>query len=264
MTSFSTLLAAMRAVDGSYYADIPEDWQQGRTTFGGLSAALCLTAAQQALPDLPPLRSAQFAFVGPAGGAVAMTPRLLRRGKSSVFAAVDMSAGGSPATQAVFSFGASRDSQYVYRSHPMPQVAPPGSTPPFFRAGKPTFVQHFEGFAAGGARLVSRASKPELVLWLRHRDPSAMTTLAGVLALGDVPPAAAYTLLSAPVPVSSVTWSVEVINPEAALQAPADAWYLLRSVGEDVREGYSVQDMALWAQDGTLITLARQTVAVYG
>jgi len=50
----------------------------------------------------------------------------------------------------------------------------------------------------------------------------------------------------------------------AALGAPGDAWYLLRSAGEDVREGYSVQDMALWAQDGTLIMLARQTVAIFG
>jgi hypothetical protein len=31
--------------------------------------------------------------------------------------------------------------------------------------------------------------------------------------------------------------------------------------GEDVRDGYSVHDMALWAEDGTLVTLARQTVA---
>jgi hypothetical protein len=46
--------------------------------------------------------------------------------------------------------------------------------------------------------------------------------------------------------------------------APGDAWYLLRSAGEDVRDGYSVQDMALWAQDGTLILLARQTVAIFG
>lgn len=35
-------------------------------------------------------------------------------------------------------------------------------------------------------------------------------------------------------------------------------------LGEDVREGYSVQDMVLWAPDGTLMMLARQTVAIFG
>ena len=91
-----------------------------------------------------------------------------------------------------------------------------------------------------------------------------MTSLPGVVALGDTPPAAAYTMLSSPVPVSSITWSVEMIDAGAALRAPSDAWYLLRSTGEDLREGYSVQDMALWAQDGTLIMLSRQTVALFG
>ena len=85
-----------------------------------------------------------------------------------------------------------------------------------------------------------------------------------LIALGDTPPAAAYTMLSTPVPASTISWSVEMIDAAAALGAPSDAWYLLRSVGEDVREGYSVQNMSLWAQDGTLIMLARQHVAIFG
>jgi hypothetical protein len=66
------------------------------------------------------------------------------------------------------------------------------------------------------------------------------------------------------VPASSITWSVEMVDAAAALGAAADSWYLLRSAGEDVRDGYSVQDMALWTQDGTLIMLARQHVAIFG
>ncbi len=264
MTSFSALLGAIRGVGSTYHIDIPEDWQQGRTTFGGLTAALCLAATERAVTDLPPLRSAQFTFVGPAGGAVEMTPRVLRRGKSSVFVTVDLSAEGSLAAQATFSFGAARDSKYSYRAHPMPQAPLPGTTKALFRSGKPPFTQHFEVFVAGGQRLVSNAETPELLLWLRHRDPGAMASLAGVIAICDTPPAAVYTMLSEPVPASSVTWSIEMIDAAAALRAPSDAWYLLRSVGEDFREGYSVQDMALWAQDGTLIMLARQTVAIFG
>ena len=264
MTSFSELLGSMRSDSDGCHAHIPQDWQQGRTTFGGMTAALCVAASERSIPDLPPLRSAQFTFIGPVGGEVTIRPRLLRRGRSSLFATVELNAGGAPAAHAMLSFGAARDSLYEYRSQPMPAVPPPGTTTNFFRSGKPAFVQHFEGLAAGGHRLVSKATTPEIVLWLRHRDRNAMATLPGLIALGDTPPAAAYTMLSAPVPVSSVTWSVELINPAAALTAPGDAWYLLRSAGEDVREGYSVQSMTLWAQDGTLITLARQTVALFG
>jgi acyl-CoA thioesterase len=264
MTPFSALLDAIRAAGNAYLADIPEDWLQGRTSFGGLSAALCVAAVERAVPDLPPLRSAQFTFVAPAGGAIEMTPRLLRRGKASVFAAVELRAEGSLATHAILSFAAARDSKYSYRAQAMPKAPLPGTTEAFFRSGKPKFTQHFEGFIAGGQKPVSNAHTPELVLWLRHRDPLAMTSLPGLIALGDTPPAAAYTMLSAPVPASTISWSVEMIDAAAALGAPRDAWYLLRSVGEDVREGYSVQNMSLWAQDGTLILLACQTVAIFG
>jgi acyl-CoA thioesterase len=264
MTPFTLLLGGIRAVGSAYHADIPEDWLQGRTSFGGLSAALCLAAVQHAVTDLPPLRSAQFTFVGPAGGAVDMSPRLLRRGKSSVFIAVELRAEGSLATHAVLSFAADRASGYRYRARPLPTVPPPGSTENFFRSGKPKFSQHFEAFVAGGRKLVSSADTPEIITWVRHRDPGAMAGLPGLIALGDALPVAAYTMLATPVPASSVTWSVELVDAATALRAPGDAWYLLRSAGEDVRDGYSVQDMALWAQDGTLIMLARQTVAIFG
>jgi len=111
---------------------------------------------------------------------------------------------------------------------------------------------------------VSRAETPEIVAWVRHRDSHAMASLPGLIALGDTLPAAAYTMLATPVPASSITWSVELVDAVAALRAPGDAWYLLRDVAEDVREGYSVQDMALWRHDGTLILLARQTVVIFG
>jgi acyl-CoA thioesterase len=254
----------MVAEDATYRVHIPEDWQQGRTTFGGLTGALCLAATAGAIPDLPPLRSAHFTFVGPAGGTVEIAPRLLRRGKSSVFATVELRSEGTLATQAALSFAAARESKYSYRSHPLPTVPPPGTTPIFFRSSKSQYTQHFEAFVAGGQKLVSSASTPEIILWVRHRDPQAMASLPGLIALADTLPVAAYTMLSTPVPASSIAWSIEMIDPAAAWNAPGAAWYLLRSAGEDVRDGYSVQDMTLWAQDGTLILLGRQTVAIFG
>jgi acyl-CoA thioesterase len=264
VTPFTSLLSGIRAAGGKYQADIPDDWLQGRTTFGGLTAALCLAAVEREFSDLPPLRAAQFSFVGPAGGPVEMSPRLLRRGKSSVFAAVELHAQGLLATHAILCFGAARDSRYHYRARPMPQVPLPGTTAKLFIGGKPKFSQHFDALIAGGAGLVTSAATPEIMIWLRHRDPGAMASLPGLIALGDTPPPAVYTMLAAPVPASSITWSIEMIDAAAAQRAAGEAWYLLRSVGEDVRQGYSSQDMALWAQDGTLIMLARQAVAVFG
>ncbi len=68
--SLPEILAAARPIDGGFAATIPADWMQGRTTYGGLSAALALVAAQQLADDLPPLRSATVNFVGPLAGDV--------------------------------------------------------------------------------------------------------------------------------------------------------------------------------------------------
>jgi hypothetical protein len=82
LTAFSSMLATLVAVDDHYAITLPADWLQGRTAYGGLSASLCLQATLLAQPDLPPLRSAQFSFIGPASGALRIRPQLLRQGTS--------------------------------------------------------------------------------------------------------------------------------------------------------------------------------------
>mgnify|MGYP001189457079 CR=1 FL=1 len=50
-----------------------DEWLQGRTLYGGASALVAYTAAIRAFPGLPPLRSAQLAFVAPVGCRVIAT-----------------------------------------------------------------------------------------------------------------------------------------------------------------------------------------------
>ena len=65
MTTYTELLGSLnRGAEGRIDATIPETWMQGRTTYGGLTAALCLEGAIALVEDLP-VRSAQVAFVGP-------------------------------------------------------------------------------------------------------------------------------------------------------------------------------------------------------
>ena len=76
-TPFTTLLAQLdQAPDGSALTVTP-DWGQGRTLFGGISAALCVAAAERAIgADAPPLRSGQFAFIGPASGPLRLSTEI--------------------------------------------------------------------------------------------------------------------------------------------------------------------------------------------
>ena len=111
----STLLAGFKPSAHHLLAgEISEQWMQGQTTFGGLSAALCLTGARQLIREAEtqlPLRSAQIMFLGAAGGAVTIDGEVLRRGKSSAFVRSEVSSFGRVATSSTFAFCKSRPSQ---------------------------------------------------------------------------------------------------------------------------------------------------------
>ena len=62
--SLVDILAAAETGENTLTADLPDTWMQGRTAYGGLTAAIALEAAMRSQADLPPLRSAQTAFVG--------------------------------------------------------------------------------------------------------------------------------------------------------------------------------------------------------
>lgn len=261
MTAYTDLVASIASTETGYAAHVPDEWKQGRTTYGGLSAALCVEAAQRAFPDAPPLRSAQFAFVGPASGELSIAVKPLRQGKSTLFAAVDLVGEQGVATHGTLTFGAARDSHVAHENVPCPAVAPPDQCEPFHKGDTslaPSFVRQFDFRVAGGGRPGS-GDPPEYLLWIRHRDAAA-TSLSALVALADAPPPPAMTLFQRFGPVSTMTWSLDVVG----LPDPDDdGWRLLRTRAETVGDGYSTQEMHLWGARGRPLILARQNVAVF-
>jgi hypothetical protein len=64
-------------------------------------------------------------------------------------------------------------------------------------------------------------------------------------------------MFTTPAPISTMTWSVEM------LAAPAPGWLLMRSAGQTVAAGYSTQAMNLWDERGVPIMGGGQCVAVF-
>ncbi|MDG2520780.1 thioesterase family protein [Caulobacter segnis] len=258
LTPYSSLVEGVRS---SGRADIPGDWLQGRTTYGGLSAALCVEAAQHELESLPPLRSAMFTFVGPAGGEASFTTDILRRGKSVTVVNVDMHSQGGLATRATLCFGAARASKLDVTSIAKPTVSAPTDSVTLPSRAGPGFSQHFDRRIAGGSTPLAGGGDPELLWWIRHRDERAGAKAASLLALGDVLPPAAAVLYSDWAPISSMTWMVEFPEVEAT---PQDGFWLCQSRAEVTAAGYSAQAMTLWGEGDRPILIGRQTVAVFG
>ena len=247
--------------DAPWRVSVSDDWLQGRTAYGGLSAALCLEAALREFPDLPLLRSAQIAFIGPASGDLTMRATLLRRGKSASFVGVDLAGEAGLATRAIFVFGGKRESAMNHADVAMPKVLSQAESPTFFRSVPGlNFVQHFEGgLAAGG--LPFSGGDPMLTLWLRHRDPAKPQSLVALLALADAPPPAAIVIFKKFTPLSTMTWMIDMLTDDVSTD---DGWFLVRTAAETCADGYSGQAMTIWNATGRPVLAARQTIAVFG
>ena len=260
MTSLQSVLAGVVESDGSFTIDAPASWSQGRTLYGGINAALCAVAAARAFPDLAPLRSAQFAFVGPASGTIRFAPTLLRRGRSATFVGVDATGDAGHAARALLLYGADRVSEVAHDITQMPEAPAPDACPPLFAddVAPPTFFQNFEVRFVRGTPPVTQATRPTFDVWVRHRDAAGVDPVLALLALADSLPPAAMAAFSTVAPISTMTWSIDLFHP-----IPASGWHLLRSTSEQAAHGLSLQAMELWAEDGRRLAVGKQAVAMF-
>lgn len=262
LTGFSDVLGAVERHGDHFTVALPADWLQGRTAYGGLSAALCLEATLRSVPDLPPLRSAQFAFVGPAIGVLRVAAGIMRRGKSAAFTSADLDGESGLAARASFCFGAERDLAFNHADVPMPQAPDWDSCPSYYTwPTRPNFMNHFEGRLVSGARPRTPGARPEMRVWLRHRDEAANGGIVSLLALADALPPAATILFPEPAPISTMTWSIDILD---ASPESASGWWLVQCAADTARQGYTAQSTVIWNPDGRPILTARQTVAIFG
>jgi acyl-CoA thioesterase len=263
--SLAELLAGAEQRSDGFALTVPETWHQGRTGYGGFSAALAFAAAQRAGGDLPPLRSAQIAFVGPLYGKVETRARVLRRGKNATWLSAEVlraeEGEGEVGLAASFVFmGPVASSLHLNDSAPPADLIPvdeaaelqPGGFAPLFRRN------HFDVRHA----LPRREDKlPEICWWVRPKAHAALSApLSAVLSADGVPPAV-MPLMHPGVLVSSMTWQVNMLTPQPATR---DGWWLLRSVGTYAEAGCSSQQMQLWNADGAPILSGMQSLAVFG
>lgn len=233
-------------------ATIGDDWLQGRTAYGGISAAIALQAVKAKYPDLPPLRSAQIAFIGPLAGAVTAKPVLLRRGKNSAFIGVDLAGAEGVGLRALFLFMATRDSAVSLRALPPPDIALDEGAVMDSAALPQGFLRNFDVAPWQRAGGTVRA-------WRRLKDREGLDPEVEFLAIADALPPAAMSLIEGWGPISTTTWQLNLIAPPETL----DGWWLLEAVTLDARDGHSSQTMTLWNRDGAAVATATQSVALF-
>ena len=260
MPSLGSVLGSLRESDGAYFTDAPEDWAQGRALFGGIVAALCAETARLSAPDLPPLRSAQVSFAGPAQGRLGFRADILRQGRNTTVVGVDCTSEDKFAARVLLTYGVSRESRVGHDLLERPSPRAPQDCAIFFPAEHtpPGFFQNFEMRLADGSRPLAGTARPEFTVWVRHVEEGDVDPTIALLALADSLPPAAMVQFPAMAPISTMSWGIDFLQP-----ITSRGWHLLRSTSEQAADGYSLQAMSLWDRDGKRLAAGRQAVALF-
>lgn len=257
MTSLPDTLAALRRDEDGWRGDIPDGWLQGRTSYGGFSSALALHAAQQSDADLPPLRSAQVAFIGPLAGAVTVRARALRRGRNAAWVQADVESEAGLGLRAIFVFMGAIESAVDHCVGAAPPFPAPGPETRTFNGNSAVpFTRNFE-FVDDRAD----TGPAEWLRWVRLVDRAGLDPMVELIAVADCLPPAALKLLGRPAPMSSMTWQLNVLGPQPET---TDGWWLLRATSDYARAGSSSQAMHIWNAAGAPIAEQTQSVAMFG
>ncbi|MCQ4287497.1 thioesterase family protein [Pseudomonas stutzeri] len=247
---------------------VPATWGQGRAGFGGLVAALVYEAMHAQVPEGRPVRSLAITFVGPlmVDTPVSFEAEVLREGKAVSQVLGRAVQDGQVVTIIQGSFGAARTSAIQVPAEPAPAMPPVDECQelPYVPGVAPEFTRYLAmRWGIGGLPFSGNPSR-EMGGWVRlrgevEREP---VTVAHLLALVDAWPPAPLSHLKRFAPGSSLTWTIEFIQPVP--QFDTHEWCRYRAVIEHAQDGYGHCAAALWTAEGELVALSRQTVTVFG
>ncbi len=202
--------------NGGWTFAFPTGWMQGRSVFGGLSAAAATALAHRHIGADRALRQVHTQLLRPtAAGSVDGSVLVRREGKYCSFVEVILSQGGAATVIANFVFAAGRDDATAFpAAAPTDSFDPTSLDPvPYIPNLMPEFVQRMDiRYTDAGA--VEGDKQARLHGFCRFRDPSGGPE--GVLGLMDCFPAPSLIALGRPVPASTVSWTAHIIAaPEA-------------------------------------------------
>lgn len=262
LQGWTDIRRSIKSTDSGFTVDIPANWKQGRTTYGGLTAALMLAASQESFDDLPPLRSALINFVGPVTDNPILTANLERKGRNVTCVSATAHIGDQAVGRADFLFGAARTSK-INIDCPAPAAISPEDAEPFTpeaaRKFVPQFFHNFDTRLVAGARPMM-GDEGYIRTWSRHKDPASRDGIEALLCIGDVLPPAAMPLMRSFAPVSSMSWIFNLLTDTPETEG---GWWQVESRLTAAQDGYSSQVMRIWNTDGQLIVEGLQSIAIF-
>lgn len=243
-----------------YYGQVPAEWRQGRTAYGGATVAAAVRALSREAPTDRPLRyfNAQFvSLVGP--GELELRTSFLAQGGNVSSGQAVMFSEGQACLQLTAVFAKSRFSSVPLERERI-RLRNPQELPimPYVEGVMPRFTREIE-YRTETDLPFSGSSIPRVAGYCRHKT-GAGSPEEEVIGLLDAWPPSVLPLLGAPSPASTVSWSAHIYDVPTV--DPDEYWYYSAEAG-DFRDGYASAQAKLYAPSGELVAWSEQLVAVY-
>ena len=250
---------------------IPENWAQGRTVYGGLTAGLvyhCLNnRVMDANPDESrPIRYLNLSFIGPllVNEPITFEVDLIRSGRSASQLITYIKQNDKIRAIAQACFGLQRPSKINITDKIQHQMEMPKKANfiPQIPKVVPKFLRHVDINIQEGRLPYMRSKKDHLHGWMRYKKPPKANNDGLMIALIDAWPCTVLQQLKLPAPASTMNWNLE-FPQNASIQNPRD-WLAYQAHTAHASDGYLYSDALIWNQNGQLLALSRQTVGVFG
>ena len=245
-------------------ANVSEHWSQGRSVYGGIAAALAVTAMRKDVAADRSLRSLMVSFVGPLlPGESAVRTRVLREGGNVTQTSAEVVQDGQVCLQASAAYGKPREGLAAAVDHGFIADRPEPGTPLREQDPKrmPGFLKFYEGRWMEGGTPYSGDAKNTIRIWAAHRTDLGDFRDEAVVAIADIPPPVLLNRVTdARTPSSSLSWSLEFVTPPEQIDS---RWFQLRFDLEWAADGYTQQSGMIFSEDGRLAALSRQTMVYF-
>ena len=245
-------------------ANVSEHWSQGRSVYGGVAAALAVTAMRKEVAADRSLRSLMVSFVGPLQpGESAVRTRLLREGGNVTQTSAEIVQDGQVCLQTLAAYGKPREGLAIAVDHGFTADRPEPDTPLREQGPKrmPGFLKFYEGRWMEGGTPYSGDAKDTIRIWAAHRTDLSEFRDEAVVAVSDIPPPVLLNRFTdTRTPSSSLSWSLELVTPPERIDT---RWFLLKFDIEWAADGYTQQSGTIFSEDGRLAALSRQTMVYF-
>lgn len=247
--------------DEGWQITLPEGWGQGRTVFGGMTAAVAASLASRLLGDGWVIRTVNVQFMRPtAPGVVRGRFQINRAGKGTTFAEVRLSQGGETTLVAQLVCVRPRARGVRVEAPPFRGGPPVDDLPdlPYLPGVTPEFTQHVKLRWADGTYPFSDGDEASITGYCRMKAPCG--DVEGILGLLDVWPCPSLSVLAQPTAASTVMWTAHLIDVPPA----SEAWFGYEYDTEVGRHGLHTAVGRLFSPDGRLVAWSEQLVMVFG